>query len=750
MRYARLVAVPRCLPAASTPVRSRRVGSSAILVSLLATALGLSAPQVTAAAASEPPVINMVKVTGTPAEPLLLVSGENFGSEQPSPTYPPGPCPERGTGLLFGQSFIFHDETREWTAGEGGEEGGGNCVGLSVVKWTTSNVEFRFGNDYLGANGQWTLEPGDSYQVTLYGVSHTGVAKYVELPKFPLAVADTGTGKGTVSSEPKGIECESVEPLTRCTEEFDEKAKLNLTATPAAGSKFVRWSAGPCEGSEASTCEFEMPGQATKVTAEFAKLLPKFLLTVSDTGTGNGTVSSEPKGIQCESVVPLSKCTEGFEEKTKVKLTATPAGGSKFVKWSGGPCVGSAVPTCEFAMPNKATKVKVEFAQLPTVWLCQPGLANNPCESDLTTTVQLPNGSSFVEHSKPAKNPPIDCFYLYPQVSSQNTLNASLEIDPEETQAAIDQASRFSQVCKVYAPMYPQFTVLGALFEGITPGGAMIAYDGALAAWRYYLANYNHGRGVVLIGHSLGASTLKQLIKEQIDPNPALRHRLVSADLTGGQVTVPVGKDVGGDFQHVPACHAAWQTECVVAYSSFLKEPPEESYLGRVASPYFKTEPNSSLEILCVNPAALFGGDRFGHSEGDALGGSHGDHSMSSHGDQSGLLLPYQSTSPFPGILGSYWQVPKALTPWVSTPGQYSAQCKHANGASWLQLSELPYTGPAPDPRLQIAETLGPLWGTHLVNVNIALGNLVDLTAVQSWAYQAHRHDGRSGHGWGG
>ena len=204
MRYARLVAVPRCLPAASTPVRSRRVGSSAILVSLLATALGLSAPQVTAAAASEPPVINMVKVTGTPAEPLLLVSGENFGSEQPSPTYPPGPCPERGTGLLFGQSFIFHDETREWTAGEGGEEGGGNCVGLSVVKWTTSNVEFRFGNDYLGANGQWTLEPGDSYQVTLYGVSHTGVAKYVELPKFPLAVADTGTGKGTVSSEPKG------------------------------------------------------------------------------------------------------------------------------------------------------------------------------------------------------------------------------------------------------------------------------------------------------------------------------------------------------------------------------------------------------------------------------------------------------------------------------------------------------------------------------------------------------------------
>jgi Protein of unknown function (DUF3089)/Divergent InlB B-repeat domain len=480
--------------------------------------------------------------------------------------------------------------------------------------------------------------------------------------------------------------------------------------------------------------------------------LPKFPLTVSDTGAGNGAVSSEPAGIQCESVVPLSKCTEEFEQTTKVKLTATPAGGSKFAKWSGGPCVGSEAPTCEFAMLGKATEAKAEFAEFPTVWLCQPGLANDPCESDLTTTVQLPNGSSFVKHAKPAKNPPVDCFYLYPQVSSQNALNANLEIEPEQTQIAIDQASRFSQVCKVYAPMYPQLTVRGGL-AGITPAEATIAYDGALAAWRYYLANYNHGRGVVLIGHSLGAATLKQLIKEQIDPNPALRHRLVSADLLGGQVTVPIGRDVGGDFQHVPACHAAWQTGCVVAYSSFLKEPPEPSNLGRVASPYFETEPNPSLQILCVNPATLFPGDRSGRSEDDRFGGSQRDELRgsqrdergSSRGDRSGLLLAYESTSPFPGVLGSFLQVPQAPTPWVSTPGQYSAQCKHSNGASWLQLTESPFTGPGGDPRLQIAETLGPLWGTHLVDVNIALGNLVGLTAVQSWAYQGHLHDDGAG-----
>jgi len=749
-----------------------------------------------------------------------------------------------GRAALDGSEF-----TRSFITGLGATEN--QWVGLA-----TDGEYLYWANPASGTIGRAKLNGTEVNENFITGANEpTGVVVTPPpgapaLPKFPLTVSDTGTGKGTVSSEPPGIRCEPLSKESKCTEELEEKTKVTLTATPARGSRFVKWSGGACEGSAAPTCEFDMPSKATKIKAEFAEL-PK--LTVADTGAGNGTVSSEPSGIKCESVVPLSKCAEGFEEKTKVTLTATPAGGSKFVKWSGGACVGSEAPTCEFEMPGKATKVKAEFAELPTVWLCKPGLANNPCESDLTTTVQLPNGSSFVEHSKPAKNPPIDCFYLYPQVSSQETLNANLEIDPEQTQVAIDQASRFSQVCKVYAPMYPQITVRGGNI-GITPGEETIAYDGALAAWRHYLANYNHGRGVVLIGHSLGASTLKQLIKEQIDPNPALRHRLVSADLLGGQVTVPVGKLVGGDFQHVPACQAAWQTGCVVAYSSFLKEPPEPSYLGRVASSYFKTEPNPSLEILCVNPAALFPGDQSGRSEGDGSGGSHGEHFMRSHGDQSGLLLPYQSTSPFPGFLGPYWQVAKAATPWVSTPGQYSAQCKQAKGASWLQLTESPFTGPVSnevqkltvsgtsggieltsegrgvviafnatheevqtalegsegevffgkgnvqvtggpgdekgtkpyvitfigslahqavplletfslfgettatvvevthggDPRLQIAETIGPVWGTHLLDVNIALGNLVDLTAVQSWVYQAHGHDGHSGHGWEG
>ncbi len=91
--------------------------------------------------------------------------------------------------------------------------------------------------------------------------------------------------------------------------------------------------------------------------------------------------------------------------------------------------------------------------------------------TQLTTTVVQTNGDSERRRShRSTSKPPIDCFYVYPTVSEQASENANLEIEPQETQIAIEQASRFSQDCKVYAPMYPQLT-LAAINSGdpITP-----------------------------------------------------------------------------------------------------------------------------------------------------------------------------------------------------------------------------------------------------------------------------------------
>jgi hypothetical protein len=364
-----------------------------------------------------------------------------------------------------------------------------------------------------------------------------------------------------------------------------------------------------------------------------------------------------------------------------------------------------------------ASAVMAASASAETTWLCRPGLASNPCLNSEETTVELANGSSFIEKAKPAKSPPIDCFYVYPTVSSQFTENANEEIDPEEDAIAESQASRFSQVCNVYAPIYPQLTIPAINTPGgVTPEGAAKAYIGVAKAFGEYLARFNKGRGFELIGHSQGSAMLEQLIKEQIDPNPTLRKQLVGAIVLGGNVIVPEGKNVGGSFKTVPGCQFAGETGCVIAYSSFLKEPPNPSNFGRPESPLGAlgggVEGVEHPQVLCVNPTLLI------------------------QAPLAGPTLAYYPTfnaygGKFPGLLGAVVQSPKASTPWVAAPDEYSAKCEARNGASWLQLS----LNSASDTRERLVETLGPEWGMHLVDVNVALGNLVPAVALQSGAY---------------
>jgi hypothetical protein len=194
-----------------------------------------------------------------------------------------------------------------------------------------------------------------------------------------------------------------------------------------------------------------------------------------------------------------------------------------------------------------ATAVLAAPATAATNWLCNSEtMANteNPCLESETATIQTGSGSSSVEHATSAKNAPIDCFYVYPTVSSQETLNANTTLEPfgEEKQIAIDQASRFSQVCKVYAPRYEQITITNVVQHNTPSAAVETAYNSMLSAWKDYLSTYNKGRGVVLIGHSQGAVTLIKLMKNELDANTpsavAERAKLVSAVLLGANATV--------------------------------------------------------------------------------------------------------------------------------------------------------------------------------------------------------------------
>ena len=191
----------------------------------------------------------------------------------------------------------------------------------------------------------WTVEPAGAIVSGCNALSITCVvnmgfdnpitatANFAPAPNtFPLAVLKAGTGQGTVTSAPPGIDCGA-----DCGESYTQGSVVTLTATPATGSTFTGWS-GACTGT--GSCVVTM-NAAQSVTATFDT--QTFPLTVSLSGNGTGGVSSTPPGIACPGT-----CTASFPEGTAVTLTAQAAPGTLFQGWTGAGCAGTG--TCVVTM----------------------------------------------------------------------------------------------------------------------------------------------------------------------------------------------------------------------------------------------------------------------------------------------------------------------------------------------------------------------------------------------------------------
>jgi RHS repeat-associated protein/uncharacterized repeat protein (TIGR02543 family) len=164
------------------------------------------------------------------------------------------------------------------------------------------------------------------------------------LIKLPLTAAKTGSGTGTVTSVPAGIECGA-----SCSALYDWGTAVTLTATPSADALFNGWT-GACTGT-ATTCTVTVD-QAQNVTADFA---PAFkTLSIATLGSGAGTVTSSPAGIDCGTL-----CRADFAPNTQVTLTASPASGSTFGGWSGA-CIGTAT-ACTVTL-DQARSVNATFS----------------------------------------------------------------------------------------------------------------------------------------------------------------------------------------------------------------------------------------------------------------------------------------------------------------------------------------------------------------------------------------------------
>jgi hypothetical protein len=372
------------------------------------------------------------------------------------------------------------------------------------------------------------------------------------------------------------------------------------------------------------------------------------------------------------------------------------------------------------ASAQDSTVAKNDYAD-PASWLCRPGHSTDACgAAKQDATVIEADGSTRVERFRADPQAPIDCFYVYPTVSLDPGGNATLKASRQELAVVSQQFARFASVCRPYAPLYRQAT-LTALRSSL--GGMPVKVDRALAyndvkdAWDYYLAHDNQGRGVALIGHSQGSLILAELVSKEIDGKP-VQGRILSVTLAGYRLQVPVGKEVGGDFKSMPLCRSAGQLGCVINFASFRAStpPPADARL-------FGASTGPGLEAACVNPAAL-------------SGGSGPLHAYLASGIEAQIVDGVQP--------GAWTNPPKPIkTPFVEVPGLLSAECRHSDGHHYLAISIHSAPGTARTDAItgdvvRDGHVL-PDWGLHIVDMNLAMGNLIEIVRAEGRAYLAAR-----------
>jgi hypothetical protein len=125
----------------------------------------------------------------------------------------------------------------------------------------------------------------------------------------------------------------------------------------------------------------------------------------------------------------------------------------------------------------------------------------------------------------------------------------------------------------------------------------------------------------------------------------------------------------------------------------------------------------------CTNPAALAGGDGTLHAY------------LSAHvGEWANVAQP-----------GAWLKAEKPVTtPFVSLPGMLTSECATSNGLNYLAV-----TVNKSDADARTGDVHGEVavngivrreWGLHVVDMNLAQGNLIEIFGQQSKAWLAKQH----------
>jgi hypothetical protein len=155
---------------------------------------------------------------------------------------------------------------------------------------------------------------------------------------------------------------------------------------------------------------------------------------------------------------------------------------------------------------------------------------------------------------------------------------------------------------------------------------------------------------------------------------------------------------------------------CAINFASFRANSPPHAdarLFGFSAGP--------GLQAACVNPAALGGG--------------------------SGPLHAYLGSGTDPLIAdgvqpGPWTHPPKPIsTPFVEVPGLLSAECRNDGSHNYLAITIHPTPGGARTETITgdvvVDGHLLEQWGLHLIDMNLAMGNLIEIVREEGRAYLA-------------
>lgn len=393
----------------------------------------------------------------------------------------------------------------------GGMSGQGNGTIMSYCHTSLpgmSNVSFTFG----------TAHPYGVNPDRIATVMQAAAQQYLPLDSvtsYPLAVTKSGTGSGTVASNPAGISCGA-----DCSESYSSGTNVLLTATATSGSTFAGWG-GACLGST-STCTVGMTA-AQSVTASFASVPATRLITVTKAGTGTGTLSSSPIGISCGTTCGVASAS--FSSTSNVTVSATPATGSTFAGWSGA-CTG--VGSCTVAAGTNSISVGAIFntsSSGDSVTALQNGVSvaslSGASASSKLFSIAVPVGASNLSIRTSGGTGDADLFTRFgqlPTTSVYDCMSAALNNTESCTNSAPSSGT-------YYVMLYGY-----SAYSGLT---VTASYSTTSGPSSYLLTVNRSGTGSGLVQSTSVVPAAMEPMSQLINPNET---RLVDARIVGGSV----------------------------------------------------------------------------------------------------------------------------------------------------------------------------------------------------------------------